>query len=247
MDVDENRDGVQSAELRAIFTEHLQFEDGMKVAGSDEPLLHAYFVIDGFLFQELNLKGKRSIVGVSVPGDFIGLSAIGSSCVGFDLVSSGRTVLGQVGMERFRSFVLTMPEFTVQALSRASAIQRQWIANCHRLNASQHIAHIYAELRHRLACGLGEVQQVVRTPFRQTDLGDMCGVSAIHANRAIATLRKAGIAEIRRGDLYTADWTILEAYAKFDPTYLGALLTLEMPRLSTLGSLSAIPLSALQT
>lgn len=220
MDIDQNTIEAQSAELREFFSEHMKFEDGMTVAYSGEPRSHAYLVVEGFLFRVLNLQGKRSIVGVSVPGDFIGLSGIGSGCIGFDLVSAGRTVVAQVAIQRFRSIVMTMPEFAIKVLSRAGAIQRQWIANCHRLDASQHIAHIYAELRHRLASSLGEAKQVVRAPFRQTDLGDMCGVSAVHANRAVSSLRKAKIAEIRRGDLYTTDWANLEAYAKFDPVYL---------------------------
>ena len=44
-------------------------------------------------------------------------------------------------------------------------------------------------------------------------------VSAIHANRTVGKLRELGIAEIRRGDLYNADWSALKDYAKFDPGY----------------------------
>ena len=33
-------------------------------------------------------------------------------------------------------------------------------------------------------------------------------------------LRELEFAEIRRGDLYTADWAALKRYAQFDPDYL---------------------------
>jgi len=36
----------------------------------------------------------------------------------------------------------------------------------------------------------------------------------------VGKLRELGIAEIRRGDLYTADWAALKRYAQFDPDYL---------------------------
>jgi hypothetical protein len=36
----------------------------------------------------------------------------------------------------------------------------------------------------------------------------------------VGRLRELGLAEIRRGDLYTSDWKALEAYAGFDPEYL---------------------------
>lgn len=220
MDVGEHASHSQTGTLRASFSEHLQFENGMAVAASGQPSSHAYLVADGFLFQVIQQSGKRSIVGVAVPGDIIGFSAIGRGRVEFDLVAAGRTVVARLGFRRFGEIVTNMPEIAVKALSNASAVQRQWIANCQRLDAAQHIAHIYAELRHRLARSLGGLKQVVRAPFSQTDLGDMCGISAIHANRAVATLRKRGLAEIRRGDLYTADWQALEQYANFDAEYL---------------------------
>ena len=51
-------------------------------------------------------------------------------------------------------------------------------------------------------------------------MADMCGVSAIHANRAVGKLREMGIADIRRGDLYIDDWGALKKFAQFNPDYL---------------------------
>ncbi len=56
----------------------------------------------------------------------------------------------------------------------------------------------------------------------------MCGVSAIHANRAVGKLREQGIGEIRRGDLYTDDWDALKRYAGFDASYLYGRGALEL-------------------
>lgn len=210
----------QSAKLRAHFVEQRQFENGRRVANAEDPFLHAYLISSGFLFHVLHQSSKRSIVGVSIPGDIIGFSAICCRSLEFDLVSAGRTVVAQLGIQRFREIVMTMPECAVQALSDSGGIQRQWIVNCQRLDAAQRIAHIYAELRHWLARTLGELKQVVRTPFSQTDLGDMCGITPIHVNRVVASLRNAGLAEIRRGDLYAADWPALETFANFHPRYL---------------------------
>ncbi|MFW5633967.1 MAG: helix-turn-helix domain-containing protein, partial [Erythrobacter sp.] len=60
----------------------------------------------------------------------------------------------------------------------------------------------------------------VRTPFTQFDLGAMCGVSTVHANRAVGKLRAIDLAEIRRGTLYTRDWGALMRYARFEDSYL---------------------------
>ena len=87
-----------------------------------------------------------------------------------------------------------------------AAIHRKWIQMLEQLDAPRRIAHLYAELHTRLELVGRNVTRALRTPFTQFDMADMCGVSAIHANRAVGKLRELGIAEIRRGDLYTADW-----------------------------------------
>ena len=101
-----------------------------------------------------------------------------------------------------------------------AAIHRKWIQTLEQLDAPRRIAHLYSELHTRLDLIGRSVTRVLRTPFTQLDMADMCGVSAIHANRAVGKLRELGIAEIRRGDLYTNDWSALKDYAQFDPDYL---------------------------
>ena len=88
------------------------------------------------------------------------------------------------------------------------------------LDAPRRIAHIYCELQTRLQMvGLAN-PRAVRTTFTQLDIADMIGLSAVHANRAVGKLREVGLAEIRRGTLYTNEWDALRKYAQFDPTYL---------------------------
>ncbi|WP_245755878.1 Crp/Fnr family transcriptional regulator [Qipengyuania nanhaisediminis] len=99
-------------------------------------------------------------------------------------------------------------------------VHRKWIQILEQLDAPKRIAHLYAELHKRLELIGRNVPRALRTPFTQLDLADMCGVSAIHANRAVGKLRDLGVAEIRRGDLYTDDWDRLKRYARFNADYL---------------------------
>ena len=101
-----------------------------------------------------------------------------------------------------------------------AAIHRRWIQMLEQHDAPRRIAHIYCELHTRLAFTGRAEDGMVRAPFTQFDLADMCGVSAVHANRAVAKLREMELAEIRRGTLYANDWGILQHYAQFDPAYL---------------------------
>ncbi|RYG88447.1 MAG: Crp/Fnr family transcriptional regulator [Alphaproteobacteria bacterium] len=210
--------------LRRSFQREVHLDAGHVLAERGEAIEKANLVIDGFLLHTLHDGPKRAIVGVSLPGDIVGLSAFGIGSMGHSVVTAGPASVRQLEFPLFEELSARMPSIVLQMASLEAAVQRQWIANCQRLTAPQHIAHLFCEWRHRLARSNG-MKQVVRTPFSQTDLGDMCGISAIHANRAVANLRNAGLAEIRRGDLYTSDWTELEKCARFDPSYLRAVRT----------------------
>lgn len=197
--------------------------DGERLIARGETVLNATILTDGFMLNRIIKDGKRHIVGVHVPGDFVDLHGFALKHLDHDIVAAGPARIAQVKRDRLREVTQARP-----AIARAlwfatlldAAINRQWIRNLEALDAPQRIAHLYAELHHRLALIGRNVTRTLRTPFTQTDLADMCGVSAIHANRAVARLRELGLGEIRRGDLYIADWTALERFAGFAPGYL---------------------------
>ena len=199
--------------------------DGERLIARGEPLVRATMLIDGFMFDRVIKDGKRYIVGVHVPGDFVDLPGFALNHLDHDLVAAGPVRIAQVERDHLGEVTQARPGVAralwVATLLEA-AVNRQWIRNLEALDAPQRIAHLYAELHHRLTLIGRNVSRTLRTPFTQTDLADMCGVSAIHANRAVARIRELGLGEIRRGDLYIGDWKALEGYAEFDPAYLYA-------------------------
>ncbi len=182
-------------------------------------------LIEGFVFRTIMRGGKRFIVGVHVPGDFIDLHGFALKRLDHDLVAAGPVTVGYVGHDRLRTVMQDRPNIARAmwfATLMDAAIHRKWIQILEQLDAPRRIAHLYAELHERLCLIDRPAARVLRTPFTQLDLADMCGVSAIHANRAVGKLRELGVAEIRRGDLYTEDWDGLKRFAGFAPDYLYA-------------------------
>lgn len=183
----------------------------------------AHILLDGFIFSAMEKAGDRFVVGVHVPGDFVDLHAFALQRLDHNLVAAGPARVAEVSHRQLQD-VLTNRPALAQALWAATlleaAIHRRWIRNLEALDAPRRIAHLFAELHCRLTMIGRNVSRALRTPFTQSDLADMCGVSAIHANRAVGRLRDLGLAEVRRGDLYTSDWQALKAYAGFDPGYL---------------------------
>lgn len=180
-------------------------------------------LIEGYIFRTVESEDKRFITGVHVPGDFVDLHGFALKRLDHNIDAAGRVTVGSVSHEALRRVMRDRPG-VARAMWFATlldaAIHRKWIQTLEQLDAPRRIAHLYAELHTRLELIGRDFSRALRTPFTQFDMADMCGVSAIHANRAVGKLRELGIAEIRRGDLYTNDWDALKRYAQFNPDYL---------------------------
>ena len=199
------------------------FPDGSRLLQRGEKTDRSLILIDGFIFRTIESGAKRFITGVHVPGDFVDLHGFALKRLDHNIDAAGPVQMGIVSHASLRNVMRDRP-----AVARAmwfatlldAAIHRKWIQTLEELDAPRRIAHLYAELYTRMKLTGRQVSRTLRTPFTQFDLADMCGVSAIHANRAVRNLREWGVAEIRRGDLYTSDWAELMDFARFDPDYL---------------------------
>lgn len=180
-------------------------------------------LIDGYVLRTIREGGRRFVVGINLPGDFVDLHGFALRRLDHDIVSLGAITIGTVPHGRLEEVMRTAPHLARLlwfATLLEAAIHREWIMRLQRLAATRRVAHIFAELWHRLdLVGLGR-RDGLRTPLIQADLADMCGTTAIHMNRVLGQLKKEGVAEFRRGTVYVPDRAKLERYANFDPTYL---------------------------
>ena len=200
-----------------------EHEDGTRLLERGVRTDRSTILIEGYIFCTIQTEGKRFITGVHVPGDFVDLHGFALKRLDHNIDAAGRVKVGCVSHDTLRRVMRDKPG-VARAMWFATlldaAIHRKWIQTLEQLDAPRRIAHLYSELHTRLDLIGRSVSRALRTPFTQFDMADMCGVSAIHANRAVGKLRELGIAEIRRGDLYTNDWSALKDYAQFDPDYL---------------------------
>ncbi|MXO95060.1 helix-turn-helix domain-containing protein [Erythrobacter aquimaris] len=197
--------------------------DGTRLLERGDVTNKSTMLIEGYVFRTIESGDRRYIVGVQVPGDFVDLHGFALKRLDHSIVAAGPVKIGSVSHESLRTVMQDRPNIARAmwfATLLDASIHRKWIQILEQLDAPKRIAHLYAELHTRLELIGRTVPRALRTPFTQLDLADMCGVSAIHANRAVGKLRELGVAEIRRGDLYTDDWDRLKRYARFNADYL---------------------------
>jgi transcriptional regulator with XRE-family HTH domain len=100
------------------------------------------------------------------------------------------------------------------------AIQRGWLATLGQYPANKRIAHFLCELRQRLEwVGLADARGY-KLPLTQEDIADAMGLSAVHVNRVIQSLRAENLINTAGHILVIPDLKRLEAFADFDPSDL---------------------------
>ena len=113
-----------------------------------------------------------------------------------------------------------------QALRVAALIEdatmREWLMNIGRRSAEERIAHLFCELHARFAAVDLVYDDSFRLPLTQFDLGDTVGLSYVHVNRTLQSLRHLGLITLRGKTLSILNQPALQAMAEFRPAYLQA-------------------------
>ncbi len=209
--------------IESLVSDERSLLDGQVLLQRGEFAQRSAILVDGIMFRTIQAKQRRFIVGVNVPGDFVDLHGFALKRLDHSIVAAGSVRVGLVDHSRIETVMRERPS-VARAMWFATlldaAIHRKWIQMLAQLDAPRRIVHIYCELQMRLALIGRPAHRTLRMPFTQLDLADMCGVSVVHANRAISKMREMGLGQIRRGTLYTDDWEALRDYAQFDASYL---------------------------
>ena len=98
-------------------------------------------------------------------------------------------------------------------------VAQEWLASTSR-DADKQLAHVFCELLVRLqARGLAD-ENGFEFGLNQTDLADVIGISQVHINRVVQSLRSSGLIVWSHRRLTIPDVGRLKAFAEFDPGYL---------------------------
>lgn len=167
--------------------------------------------------------GRRQILNLGLPGDFIGLS----SCL-FDAALNSVSTLTEVTLcpvPYTKLFCLfgQFPRIATAlfwASASEAAIYGEHLLNLGRRSAYERLAHLILELLVRLrAVGLGGDCSYT-LPLTQELMADVLGLSGPHINRMIRDLRDEGLATIEGQRVVIHDVPALSALAGFEERYL---------------------------
>ncbi|MBR0755637.1 Crp/Fnr family transcriptional regulator [Bradyrhizobium jicamae] len=179
---------------------------------------------EGFAFRaKTTFEGQRQVLSLHIPGEIPDLQSLHLHVMDHELVALTPCKVGFIAHEAIRDANQQRPNLAA-ALWREtlidSAIFREWIVNVGRRSAAARMAHLLVEMHQRLkAVGLTQ-DDGFAFPITQAELGDCLGLSTVHVNRTLQSLRKDGLISVERAEFRILDMQGLEFLAGFDPTYL---------------------------
>lgn len=190
----------------------------------NEVTRQCFVLLDGYAVRSKVLRdGGRQIVTVLMRGDLAGVqrALFGRADNAVEMVTKG--LVAAIPATAIDELLATQPNIVRALWSETlfdGAIQREWAVNIGRRDAHGRLAHLLCELGVRLhQAGLGEREQF-DLPLTQNQLADCTGLTPVHVNRVLQSLRRDGLIsnELRRVTI--EDWAGLARIAGFDERYL---------------------------
>ena len=181
-------------------------------------------ILRGFAFRQKMLRdGSRQIISIHIPTEFVDLQNGMLLVADHNVQCINGAEAATIPREALLSLAIERPEVLraiwIDTLIDASVF-REWVVNVGRRDSRARIAHLLCELALRLrSIGLVHDDRF-DFPLTQEQLADATGLTAVHTNRTLQSLRKDGLIQLTGRSLTVLDWDRLCEVAEFDELYL---------------------------
>lgn len=226
----EARDDLGQAERQALIdavSAFEQFAAGADLVREGERPTRCTLLVSGFAARyRVVANGERQFASIHVPGDFIDLHSFPLKEMDHSIVALTPCEVAIYSHETIKLITEKYPHLTrlLWLLTLLdSALQRQWIFCIGRLSAEARAAHLFCELGVRLAIAGVGFENDYRLPLTQQDLADALGLSSVHSNRVIQSLRKKGLLTWQMNRVTLPNLAAAKSLGEFDERYLHLL------------------------
>jgi CRP-like cAMP-binding protein len=217
-------DAAEEAALREAVAEVRDHPQDRTIIREGQELSFSTLLLDGLVCRYKDLRNaERQITAVHVAGDFVDLHSFSLKRLDHNIMTLTPCRVALVPHAKLLEITETLPHLTRLlwfSTYLEASIQREWELSLGRRTAIAKAAHLFCELRVRLALvGLAD-DNGYQLKLTQTELAECIGLTAVHVNRTLRELRERGLMEFRRGEVAILDLAALERLAEFRVDYL---------------------------
>lgn len=188
--------------------------------GSNAPQL--YTALSGMgLRYKLLPNGRRQVISLIFPGDFIGMQAGIMREMTHSVEATTAMRLCVFDRKEIWNMYRTLPERAFDLTWLAASEERflgEAMASLGQRSAMERMAWSLARIFRRLSATGLEERKTVPLPYRQQDMADALGLSLVHTNKTLAKLRDRQLANWSDGKLRVNDLEQLEDVALLEHT-----------------------------
>ncbi len=186
--------------------------------GSNSPQLYTAMHGMGLRYRTL-ANGKRQVISLIFPGDFIGMQAGIMGEMGHSVEATTKMTLCVFDRSALWTFFKERPERAF-SLTWLAAVEEHFLGDAlstlGQRTAIQSVAWALARIFLR-GRALGMVDNgSMRFPFKQQDLADALGLSLVHTNKTLAILKSKQLARWSDGTLRVSDLDALAEIGMLD-------------------------------
>jgi len=210
--------------LETMQVNQASIDKGDEFLQDGEPMRLTFLIRSGWVMRyRITAGGRRLIIGISLPGDFIGLhvnfknSSIYSAAA---LTDASLALIEPVRIiEIHRRFPVLASGLDWMTVRHANILSEHKVSLGAR-SAAQRILHFLLELWTRLE-QIGQANaKGFELELTQEQIGDCMGLSTVHVNRSISRLCKENLLRIDKGMVTFPQVSRSVSFADFDKRFL---------------------------
>lgn len=209
--------------VRSLRGEGVRVRHGAEFVERDREMRTICAVVDGLVARTvITADGGRQITSFYVAGDIPDLHTAMQPKPSSSLRALTDSQIYRVSHAELEALVTRYPGL-MEAFWRScvfdAAIATEWVVNLGKRSAQKRIAHLFCEMAVKNRADGGENVSYA-FPVTQAVLADATGLSAVHVNRSLQSLRRLGLLQFDHATVTIPRWEELCDWADFHDGYL---------------------------
>lgn len=185
----------------------------------EEPL-NMYTLFSGWvmLYKTLD-NGNRQVLRYAMPGDFLSFQADLHSPINHSAQTLTPCTLCVFPRQNLLHMFDSEPKLAAQLAwitARDMNLSHEYLVNIGRKNARERMAYLFLDLYHRVQLQNPEVDNTIPFPMTQEDIADTVGLTLVHVNRTLRSLRKEELIRLAHHKLTILNYLALVELAGFN-------------------------------